>query len=306
MSGGTSAAPQLAKPLRPVPTFQPLDGNLALVDVLDQIRFGPLRERDEYGEFTWFAREYPRIYRHHVGHAEYRLAAMVRCYEAYHAEAAETLRQRRTGRGIHYVRRPWTRGGPTEPPSTYALYWDFESYLGALSSALDVAARVAGTAYAQVTPPSFTRFCKSAPEDDLRAVFVRARERWVLRLKEYRDCFVHYTSVDTVLLVGLVERETHYEIRARLPVNPEAREILAFRYARRVELLSYALTVWRHFLAFDRAVARHIWRRYRAGTYPVRIHHLFFVGARVRAPRAAEARSPTGAEGTPRANGERT
>ena len=40
-----------------------------IVSQLDRIRF-ILDDRDDMAEFYWFAREYPRAYRHHVGHAE--------------------------------------------------------------------------------------------------------------------------------------------------------------------------------------------------------------------------------------------
>lgn len=42
-----------------------------LVKVMDKIR-GDFDGDDEF-EFYWFAREYPRFYRHHIQHAEYRL-----------------------------------------------------------------------------------------------------------------------------------------------------------------------------------------------------------------------------------------
>jgi hypothetical protein len=103
-------------------------------------------------------------------------------------------------------------------------------------------------------------------------------------LKDYRDCFTHYTPVDTLLSVCLRKYRNGWELRAKLPTNPNVREILGFRFSRRVELLRYAVTVYRHMSAFDKAVARALWKLYRVGDFPVRKDALFFVGKREMPP----------------------
>jgi hypothetical protein len=113
-------------------------------------------------------------------------------------------------------------------------------------------------------------------------LFQKAQRMWVQRLKDYRDCFMHYTPVDTLLVVTLRKYQTGWEVRAKLPVNPNVREILGFRYSRRVELMRYAITTHKHLATFDRTVAEAIWRLYRNGNFPVRKNHLFFVGRRTR------------------------
>ena len=97
-------------------------------------------------------------------------------------------------------------------------------------------------------------------------------------MKAYRDCFTHYTPVDTILSIHLCQYADTWEMRANLPVNPEAREILRFRYIRRTELLVYAIRIWKHLVAFDRAVAKEISRLYRAGEYPMKRQNLFHLG----------------------------
>jgi hypothetical protein len=111
----------------------------------------------------------------------------------------------------------------------------------------------------------------------MQAVMATAQSRWVTKLKSYRDCFTHFTPVDTLLWIGLQQYRDGFHIRAKLPVNPEVREILGFRFSRHVELLKYALTTWRHMAALDRAVAREIALAYRRGGYPMRTSGLFFV-----------------------------
>lgn len=106
--------------------------------------------------------------------------------------------------------------------------------------------------------------------------------RWGWRLKDYRDFFTHYTPVDTPLFVEMHRHQDSWEVRARLPTNLNVREILGFRYSRRVELLRYALQVHRNVIALDRAVGEALWKLYRNGDLPVRKHGLFFVDGRQR------------------------
>ena len=97
-------------------------------------------------------------------------------------------------------------------------------------------------------------------------------------MKAYRDCFTHYTPTDTILCVELNEYADAWEIRAKLPVNPEAREIGRFRFGRRREMLRYGIQTYRNFVAFDRAVAKEISRLYLVGEYPKKRAGLFQLG----------------------------
>jgi hypothetical protein len=239
-----------------------------VVRVLDRIRFA-LDGQDELGEFCWFAREYPRAYRHHVEHAEFRLHTIYASMEHAHRSFVEKI--------SHEAYRDYFEMAIGNK-QVGQIYWDFESYLGALSAALDVLARICGTAFTQHTPVSFKDFCKKAPESELKNVFRMAQSRWAQRMKDYRDCFVHYTPVDTLLMLAMVRYSDGWELRAKLPSNPKAREIGRFRWTRRSELLGYAIRVWKRFVVFDRVVSRTIWRAYRNGQYPRRTSNLFSVG----------------------------
>lgn len=252
--------------LPPIPTSSP-----QVVRVLDRIRFQLECESDDLAEFCWFAREYPRCYRYHLDCAEHRLRSIHEILRQVHAELAPTVKKD--------VRLFAVSAGDMR---VQRVYWDFESFLSEVNIALDLLARVAGTAYPQQMPPNFNKFCKKEGDSGVLGVMKRARLRWVSRLKDYRDCFTHYTPVDTMLWIGLVQCSDGFHFRAKLPVNPNVREILGFRYARRVELFRYACTIWRHMMALDRAVALEIGRSFRSGDYPKRTSNLFFVGRRDR------------------------
>lgn len=262
------------KPLAPLPQYTAPDFS-ALVRVFDDIRFGPLDNDERYAEFCWFVREFPRIYRHHLDHAKYRLQEILKAFGHHHSEAGKELASLCDPDnfiGSSRMARSCVKH------STFVMYWDFECFLQAVGTALDIVARIAGTAFAEQTSPNFNKFCRKAPESGLRKIFVAAQARWVRKMKAYRDCFTHFTSVDTILAVELTEYQDVWELRAKLPTNPEAREILRFRYRRGVEMTRFTIQTLKNLVAFDRTVAREILRLYRRGEYPKKRMGLFQLG----------------------------
>ena len=61
-----------------------------VVRVLDSIR--KTFDDDEHGEFYWFAREYPRFYRYHLNHAEYRIKLIYGRYENFHSAVIQKVK----------------------------------------------------------------------------------------------------------------------------------------------------------------------------------------------------------------------
>ena len=159
---------------------------------------------------------------------------------------------------------------------------DFEAYLNALNSALDLLARCVGVAYQEHVPGSFNRLCARrdlcGPVDVLR----RAQVRWIQRMKDFRDCFAHYTPAETVLLIGLVRYSNGWQVRAKIPKNPNARDITGFKYSRRMELLQYSIWLWTRTNALDKSLAKELARLYRNGEFPKRTRNLFALGQRGR------------------------
>ena len=237
---------------------------------MDDIR-SPSDEGDDLMEFYWFAREYPRVYRHHVDHAAHRLRAIYDGYVQFHNEMSEEIMD-----GSVWKERATSNRRVSE------VYWDFEAFLNAVSSSLDTLTRVVGPTYKTETPLSFGKFARKELHGQLWELFNVASERWVWRLKDYRDCFVHYTSPNTMLFFHITEYADGWEVRAPIPRNPNERDILGFRKGRRYDVLKYTSAVWRHLMALDRAVARELRRLSRRGEFPVRTTGLFFKGRRTR------------------------
>ena len=265
--------------VKSAPTLPPLRHLTSpeVVQVLDRIRLklkdlDAQNSNDEHAEFICFAREYPRCYRYHLDCADFRLKTIYDHYREIHAElttAVETSPSTLFEASISDKR-------------VQRIYWDFESFLSEINIALDLLARVAGTAYREEMPPNFNRFCKKEGNLGPLGVMKKAQQRWVERLKDYRDCFVHYTPVDTMLMVSLTQYIDGFQIRGKLPTNPNVRDILGFRFSRRVELFRYACAVHRNMTALDKAVAKQIARAFAMGEYPRRKSGLFFVGRRER------------------------
>jgi hypothetical protein len=269
-TSASNPAPDLLGYLRPLPEFT--KASPAVVLVHDKIR-RELDEVDGFEEFCLFAREYPRCYRFHFDGAKFRLRSLHDLLQRIRANLATQVSEADGDTfevGLSDIR-------------VAQVYWDFESFLSEVSITLDLLARVVGPAFPQESPPSFNRLCKWTGSHPLLDVFRRAQKRWVNRVKDYRDCFTHYTPVDTMLMVVLRRYPDRWEVRAKLPTNPNVREILGFRFSRRVELLRYALRVYADLVAFDAAVARTLSRLYAKKNYPVRRDRLFFVGRRERA-----------------------
>jgi len=241
-----------------------------LVKVLDKIRF-ELEDKDinEYGEFCWFAREYSRCYRYHIDCAKYRLLSIVETYK----EAKKYFKQRLLDIddkcfGLSY-----------SSIEIEAIYWDFESYLSSVNTALDILARIVGAASKEQTPPSFNKLCKKEL-GNLTDILKKAQKNWVIRLKDYRDCFIHYTPVDTVLGINADLYEDGWHIRCKIPTNPNIREIMGFKYSKKVELLTYALSINKHMTALDKSISKEINRLYNKDEFPLRKTNLFYLGIR--------------------------
>ena len=254
-----------------------------IVQVLDKVRF-ELSDKypgGEMDEVAWFCREYPRAYRYHLACADFRLETISSLYQELHRElVAEVCKNPdvfEASKGNRRVQR---------------IYWDFESFLSEIAISLDLMARIVGVAYKNEMPPSFTRFCRKPIEgDEISDSFMAAKVKWVDSLKDYRDCFVHYTPVDTQLSIRLVRRTAGWETRCKLPSNPNERDITRFRFPLRLELLRYALTVRRHMHSLDKTIAKHIEVAYMAGIFPARTSSLLLVGRRDRSSLGKSSRS---------------
>ena len=241
-----------------------------VVKALDKIRF-ELQDKDvdEYGEFCWFAREYPRCYRYHIDCARYRLQSINEKY----IEAKEYFEKNLKDKSENCF------GSSYSSLSVEAIYWDFESLLSSINTALDILARIVGVAFKEQTPPSFNKLCKKEL-GILTDTFRKAQKTWVSRMKDYRDCFVHYTPVDTMLYISADLYKDGWYIRCKLPTNPNSRDILGFRYSRKVELLNYACTIYKHMMALDKSIAKEIKLLYKKNEFPIRKTNLFFLGVR--------------------------
>jgi hypothetical protein len=268
----TSRAAHISKmsAIKPLPKLpENLGDQPTIVAALDDIRF--TIEDDDRAEFAWFAREYPRIFRYHIYHAEHRLKTI---HENYRKAASEFELQTAENENLFSVSSG--RG------LAWQIYWDFEAFLNAVGSALDVLARIVGLFYTDPVPLSFSKLCSKRQLSGAVDLLRSAQHLWVHRLKDYRDCFVHYTPVDNEAWIHCHKYRDGWEIRCAIPVNPNIRETEGFRFSRRAELLRYSIATHKRVMTLDRHVGQLIRKHWAAGTFPKRFHNLFFVGERQR------------------------
>lgn len=255
------------KPLPGCPNL--LSGSPAVVRVLDTIR-GQL-DLEKYAEFYWFAREYPRIYRYHLSNAEYRLMCIYKRYGEFHAQFSKDLD----------VEGPDVYQKKISNRSAYIIYWDFEAFLNAIGSALDVLAKILTTVHTHHDALTFKALADKEWPEKYTLILRQAERRWIKRLRDYRNCFVHETSVDTMLSCSCSRYSKEWQVRCKLPKNPNSRDILEFRWSRRYDVLGYIFSLWRHLKSLDKKIALQIQRDYEAGNYPIRVEHLFPSGRRM-------------------------
>lgn len=248
-------------------------GSPEIVLVLDKIRFEleKLEDSGEYDEFCWFAREYPRCYRYHIECAKYRLLSIYKRYKKAQKYFEKEIKE--VNQGAYCI--------SFSSIEIMAIYWDFESYLSSINTALDILARIIGVAYPEQTPSSFNKLCKKEFDGPVN-ILKEAQNIWVTKMKDYRDCFTHYTPVDTELNISANLDVDKWDIRCKIPTNPNIRDILGFEYSKEVELLKYTISIYNHMIALDGSVANEIKRLYERNEFPKRKTNLFFLGERGR------------------------
>lgn len=248
----------------------------AVTRALDRIRRSENIDRvDVTGEFDWFTMEYPRIFRYHISHAEYRLEQIFEGYVRFHAYCSKELATMSPHDKVN------TLSLGVSDEAAYRVFWNFEAMLSAISSALDILARILSTAFPHGAPASFRKFC-GRTSGRFTDIMRKAEATWVNRLKDYRDCFVHYTPIDRLSMLRLDHYSNGFEVRAKLPINPNVRESELFRYSRRCELLRYSIYVYKRLRALDKELAAELTRQFAEGGYPQRLTGLFSISQRQR------------------------
>jgi len=165
---------------------------------------------------------------------------------------------------------------------SFQIYWEFEALLGAVNSALDLIARICGVAYDEQTPVSLNKISSKKNLIGLVDHLRTAKEDWINEMKDYRDCFVHYTPVDNRVFVTIYKSSDVWKMWCKIPTNPNIREVDGFRFSKKRDLLRYSLQVYKNLMKLDKRIAEDIMVSYNKGDFPKRISHLFYIGKRTR------------------------
>jgi hypothetical protein len=162
------------------------------------------------------------------------------------------------------------------------LYWEFEALLNAMSAALDVLSRLCGLEFSEQTPISLNNFSKKKDLMGTAAIFREERGKWIDQMKDLRDCFVHYTPIDSIPYLTFYRTPKKWKVYAKLPVNPNVRIADQFKFSRRLDVLKYSLELFAKFVDLDDRVAKYLDALHGNGQFPKRKDNLFNLGQRTR------------------------
>jgi len=129
-------------------------------------------------------------------------------------------------------------------------YFEFDALIAAARRAYDACRYVLWKACGPSTtslPRSFSRTVPLCMKLDARVRddLVDSWDRWGARLTEYRDCIHHYVPIDFGLTTMFMKEALPgvWAASARIPDNPDARSKSAFRFAGRLDALSFGWEV---------------------------------------------------------------
>ncbi|GAB6089480.1 hypothetical protein [Spirochaeta dissipatitropha] len=260
---------------------------------LNKIRFElEKRNDDQYNEICWFLREYPRIFRHHLECFVYRLGNVHAIYVEAHKEFTNRLNNHDaelpdvsncnlTCEEYGKLKKSKLNGMALSNIKTKVMYWEFESLLSSANISLDITARILSTAFKEQLPPNFNKACKNKNDTYGIISFLNSeKDGWVSKMKDYRDCFIHYTPVDTVLSIEAIKLKNKWFIYGKLPINPNERDITRFEFNYDVDVLKYSVFIYEKILNLDKEISLKLLKMYDDKIYPVRTNGLFNIGRR--------------------------
>lgn len=247
--------------------------------ILNPIRFA-LEKDENYYEVSWFLREYPRIFRHHFMHFEYRLQRIILLYKQIANELLEEINEKSNESiPISNINLSNIIDISISNEKTNILYWEFESLLSSANISIDVMTRIISPSIKNQLPPTFNKACKFNRENnEILEYFKTIKNEWVDTLKSYRDCFTHYAIPDTLLSVTAINKDSKFFIYAKIPTNPDVRDITCFKFDDEIDVLSYSLQLHQKLISFDKTVSELIQNLYQQNKFIIRTSNLFSVG----------------------------
>lgn len=160
-------------------------------------------------------------------------------------------------------------------PLSFQIYWEFEALLNAANTAIDMLTRIAGLASQKQVPITFSKLLKKEDPSEIINILASAKEEWIDRMKNYRDCFVHCTPVDSRVYVVIYRLSKSWKMWCKIPTNPNARDPMSYKFSKKVDLLRYAHGVYHNLISFEAKLSIKIEELYNNGEYPMRINKLF-------------------------------
>jgi hypothetical protein len=253
-----------------IPLFKKSSPKIVLT--YDKMRFELEKvDAEKHAEFYWYAREFPRYFRYHFDNIEYRLTKIHKLY-SFHLEDFKSKYDSKRDENCYEM--------TISNPYTFQVYWEFEALLNAISTALDILARISGLEFIDQTPVSLNNLAKKKDLFGVVEILRNAKLDWIDEMKNLRDCFVHYSPVDSRPYLTFYRTETMWKIWGKLPTNPNIRVADAFEFSKNLDLLKYSIKLYEKLNILDNDISIYIENLYE-GHFPKRIENLFFIGRRM-------------------------
>lgn len=215
------------------------------------------RDEKEYGEFSKFIHNYAIYFNHYYFHAAHRLEEI---NEGYAKMAKQFIYE-------------YNRYGDSmiNTAGSSDIMYNFEDYLTAIRSSLDVLTKICLPAYRQSMPRTYNDFCRSKELSGPHLLFKNASNEWANKLIAYRDHCIHYSPFDNLpSKAELIKNGRYWEVFVRIPDNPEARSTSKFTYNDNIDILKYSIDTFSKYRNFEDSVSWELYSLYKKGQYPIK------------------------------------
>jgi len=137
-----------------------------------------------------------------------------------------------------------------------AILWDFQAFLSSLTTAVDLLHELTESLNSNRHVRALRAEVENLDHNPMQ-IFSKADKRWIRKLKKYCLSAQRYPLFDQDEKIGVARHSDGWELRIKLPTNPESAGSGDLRFSRRNEVLRFALNMFKCWRALDAALYRH-------------------------------------------------
>ena len=192
--------------------------------------------------------KHARYFEHYYDHAKFRLKNI----HVNYGRMAEYFANEHKKCGNTNLHQVWS-------DESNQIFWDFEDYITAIRTSLDILTVICRPAYKGDTPRTFFDYCEFSITDPLHDLFEKANINWAGTMRNYRVQYIHYAPINDVPAIRLLKHGSDFELNARIPDSPlKTPGSKKFTYEKNIDVLTYSIDLFNHLSAFETSVATEI------------------------------------------------